>query len=92
MSNDNPFQKNFEMWQEFSESYTKNMFNIFETNLEHSKAFQGQVQEAVNQAVETQFEMIMSGLKSVEAQIGELSKTMNEMAQSQQAPKNGKKS
>jgi hypothetical protein len=94
MSNDNPFQKNFEMWQEFSESYTKNMFSIFEQNMEHSKAFQGQVQEAVNQAVETQFEMIMSSLKSVEQQIGELSTTMSEMAKSQQAPtpKNGKKS
>lgn len=82
MSNENnPFQKNLELWQKFSESYTKNMFAIFEKNLEGSKAFQEQVQSAVNQAVDAQFEMVLTGLKTMEKQVGELSKAVSEMAE-----------
>ena len=72
MSNDNPFQKNMELWQQFSDSYTKNMFAMFERNLEQSKAFQEQVQSAVTQAVEAQFEMVMSSLKTMEEQIDQI--------------------
>lgn len=89
MSNENPFQKNMELWQQFSDSYTKNMFAMFEKNLEHSKAFQDQVQEAVGQAVETQFEMIMTSLKTMQEQIGEISANLGEVAKAQS---NGKKS
>jgi len=88
MSNDNPFQKNMELWQQFSDSYTKNMFAMFEKNLEHSKAFQDQVQAAVSQAVETQFEMVMTNLKTMQEQIGEISANLGEAAK---APANGKK-
>ena len=88
MSNDNPFQKNMELWQQFSDSYTKNMFAMFERNLEQSKAFQEQVQSAVTQAVEAQFEMVMSSLKTMEEQIGEISENLGEVAK---APSNGKK-
>jgi len=88
MSNDNPFQKNMELWQQFSDSYTKNMFAMFEKNLEHSKAFQDQVQAAVSQAVEAQFEMVMTSLKSMQEQIGEISANMGEAAK---VPTNGKK-
>ena len=88
MSNDNPFQKNMELWQQFSESYTKNMFAMFEKNLEHSRAFQEQVQAAVTQAVEAQFEMVMSSLKVMEEQISEISTTVTEATKAQP---NGKK-
>ncbi|MFN2221961.1 MAG: hypothetical protein PVH65_00170 [Chloroflexota bacterium] len=88
MSNDNPFQKNMELWQQFSDSYTKNMFAMFEKNLEHSKAFQDQVQSAVSQAVEAQFEMIMTSLKTMQEQIGEISANLGEAAKAQS---NGKK-
>ena len=88
MSNENPFQKNIELWQQFSDSYTKNMFAMFEKNLEHSKAFQDQVQAAVTQAVEAQFEMVMTNLKTMQEQIGEISANMTEAAK---APSNGKK-
>jgi len=88
MSNENPFQKNMELWQQFSDSYTKNMFAMFEKNLEHSKAFQDQVQAAVSQAVEAQFEMIMTSLKTMQEQIGEISANLGEAAKVQP---NGKK-
>jgi hypothetical protein len=88
MSNDNPFQKNMELWQQFSDSYTKNMFAMFEKNLEHSKAFQDQVQAAVTQAVEAQFEMVMTNLKTMQEQIGEISANLSETTK---APSNGKK-
>lgn len=85
----NPLQKNMELWQQFSESYTKNMFAMFERNLEQSRAFQDQVQAAVNQAVATQFEMVMTSLKAVEEQVQELTRTMSEAVGPQA---NGKKS
>jgi hypothetical protein len=88
MSNENPFQKNMELWQQFSDSYTKNMFSMFEKNLEQSKAFQDQVQSAVSQAVEAQFEMIMTSLKTMQEQIGEISANLGEAAKAQS---NGKK-
>ena len=88
MSNENPFQKNMELWQQFSDSYTKNMFAMFEQNLEQSKAFQDQVQAAVSQAVEAQFEMIMTSLKTMQEQIGEISTNLGEAAKAQS---NGKK-
>jgi hypothetical protein len=88
MTNENPFQKNMELWQQFSDSYTKNVFAMFEKNLEQSKAFQEQVQAAVNQAVETQFEMIMTSLKTMQEQIGEISANLGEVAKAQP---NGKK-
>jgi len=88
MSNDNPFMKNMELWQQFSETYTKNMFDMFEKNLEQSQAFQEQVQSAVNQAVEAQFEMVMTSLKTMQEQMGELSASMNEVTKAQS---NGKK-
>ena len=79
-SQDNPFQKNMELWQQFSDSYTKNMFAMFERNLAHSKAFQEQVQSAVSESVDKQFELILSNLKVMEEQITELSESVNEMA------------
>jgi hypothetical protein len=90
MSSDNPFQKNMELWQQFSDSYTQNMFAMFEKNLEHSKAFQDQVQEAVNQAVETQFEMIMSSLKTMQEQLGEISTNLSETAKTASSSKKTK--
>jgi hypothetical protein len=90
MSNENPFQKNMELWQQFSDSYTKNMFAMFEKNLEQSKAFQDQVQSAVNQAVETQFEMIMTSLKTMQEQIGEISANMGEVTKAQSTSKKTK--
>ena len=84
MSNEsNPFQRNLELWQQFNESYSKNMFAIFEKNLESSRAFQEQVQSAVNQAVDAQFEMVLNGLKTMEEQVEELSKAVSEMAKEQ---------
>ena len=88
MSNENPFQKNIELWQQFSDSYTKNMFAMFEKNLEHSKAFQDQVTAAVSQAVEAQFEMVMTSLKTMQDQINEMSANLGEATK---APSNGKK-
>jgi uncharacterized coiled-coil protein SlyX len=90
MSNENPFMKNMELWQQFSETYTKNMFDMFEKNLEQSQAFQEQVQSAVNQAVEAQFEMVMTSLKTMQEQMGELSASMNEVTKAQSSGKKTK--
>lgn len=84
----NPFQLNLELWKQFSESYTQNMFTMFEKNLEQSKAFQEQMQAAVNEAVEAQFKMVRGGLEAMENQLEELSKRVADLSAAQS---NGKK-
>lgn len=83
MNFDNPFQKQMEMWQEFGRSYTENMFAMFEKSLEQSQAMQEQVQTAVSKAVDDQFAMMMSSMKSMEQQMAEMTKMMQDMMQMQ---------
>lgn len=78
---ENPFQKNMEMWQQFSSAYTENMMAMFEKNMAQSQAFQQQIREAVSQVVNSQFEMVITSLKTLENQMASLTKTINEMAQ-----------
>jgi non-homologous end joining protein Ku len=74
---DNLFQKNFEMWQEYSDSYARNMMAMVEKSMATSQAFQEQMQGAVSQVVNSQFEMVMASLKSMEKQMAELTAMMN---------------
>lgn len=78
---DNPFQKNFELWQQLNETTMENMFSAFEKNLAQSRAFQEQMQTAVGQVVNSQFDMVQASLKAMESQMAEMSKTINSMAQ-----------
>ncbi|MCI0395936.1 MAG: hypothetical protein L0332_18205 [Chloroflexi bacterium] len=80
---DNPFQKNFELWQQFNDAAMENLFTTFEKNLTQSKALQDQVQVAVSQVVNSQFELVLAGLKAVEGQLAGLSKTLNEVMAAQ---------
>lgn len=70
---DNPFQKNFELWQQLNETTMQNIFAAFEKNLAQSRAFQEQMQTAVGQVVNSQFDMAQAGLKNMESQIAEMS-------------------
>jgi hypothetical protein len=79
MNFDNPFQKNAELWQQFANSYTENMFAMFEKSLDQSQAFQRQMQAAVSQVVNSQFELVMASLKALERQVADLAAQMSEM-------------
>ncbi|MCA9940932.1 MAG: hypothetical protein KC418_19975 [Anaerolineales bacterium] len=68
----NPFQKNLEMWQAFNNSAVENMMAMFEKNLATSQAFQNQVQVAVEKVVNSQFEMVNAGIQSMQHQIDQM--------------------
>lgn len=68
----NPFQKNLEMWQAFNNSAVENMMALFEKNLATSQAFQNQVQVAVEKVVNSQFEMVNAGIQSMQHQIDQM--------------------
>jgi hypothetical protein len=76
---DNPFQKNFELWQQLNETAMQNMFAAFEKNLAQSHAFQEQMQTAVGQVVNSQFDLVLAGLKAVEGQMAEMSKSFQSL-------------
>jgi hypothetical protein len=76
---DNPFQKNFELWQQLNETTMQNIFAAFEKNLAQSRAFQEQMQTAVGQVVNSQFDVVQSSLKNMESQMAEMSKNFNSM-------------
>jgi len=74
---DNPFQKNFELWQQLNETTMQNMFAAFEKNLAQSRVFQEQMQTAVGQVVNSQFDMVQASLKNMESQMAEMSKSFH---------------
>jgi hypothetical protein len=76
---DNPFQKNFELWQQLNETTMQNMFAAFEKNLAQSRVFQEQMQTAVGQVVNSQFDVVQASLKNMESQMAEMSKNFNSM-------------
>ena len=76
---DNPFQKNFELWQQLNETTMQNMFAAFEKNLAQSRVFQEQMQTAVGQVVNSQFDVVQASLKNMERQMAEMSKNFNSM-------------
>lgn len=76
----NSWQKNMELWQQFGEQSMENAFALMEKNLEQSQAIQNQMQQAVEKAVENQFAMVMQGLETVEEQMKELTLSWNQLA------------
>lgn len=73
------YQQGLDFWQRYGETYSENMFAIFEKNLEQSNVFQDQLQEAVAEVVDSQFSLIISGLKTLENQTVKLTKSMDEI-------------
>jgi hypothetical protein len=59
------------------------MFSIFEKNLEQSKVFQDQLQQAVAEVVDSQFNLMISGLKALENQTAKLTKSMDEILETE---------
>ena len=76
---ENLYQQSLDFWQRYGETYTENMLSVFEKNLEQSKVFQDQLQGAVVEVIDSQFNLIISGLKSLENQTAKLTKSMDEI-------------
>lgn len=75
---ENYYQKNLELWQQFGESYTGKVIAAFEKNLEQSQVYQDQMHKALTQVFDSQFNLVMSGLKAMEDQTIRLTKTFDE--------------
>ena len=80
---ENLYQQGLDYWQRYSETYSQNMFSIFEKNLEQSKVFQDQLQKAVAEVVDSQFNLMISGLKALENQTVKLTKSMDEILETE---------
>jgi phage gp36-like protein len=76
---ENLYQQSLDFWKRYGETYSENMFAIFEKNLEQSKVFQDQLQEAAAEVVDSQFSLIISGIKTLENQTVKLTKSMDEI-------------
>jgi hypothetical protein len=76
---ENLYQQGLDYWQRYGETYSENMSSIFEKNLEQSKVFQDQLQKAVAEVVDSQFNLMISGLKALENQTAKLTNSMDEI-------------
>ena len=77
----NLFEKNLEMWERWTNSYTDTMFKAMEKGMDQSAAFGKQVDEAVNKAVHAQGEAMLTALKALEHQVEVLTEKIDEMLQ-----------
>ena len=73
MNFENPLPKNVALWQQFTTTYSENMMALFEKNLEQSQMFQQQMQIVVSQVVNSQFDLMLTSLKTLEKQRRDLS-------------------
>jgi hypothetical protein len=80
---ENLYQQGLDYWQRYGETYSENMFSIFEKNLEQSKVFQDQLQQAVAEVVDSQFNLMISGWKALENQTAKLTKSMEEILETE---------
>jgi len=80
---ENLYQQGLDYWKRYSETYSENMSSIFEKNLEQSKVFQDQLQQAVVEVVDSQFNLMISGLKALENQTAKLTKSMDEILETE---------
>ncbi len=76
---DDLFKKNIEMWEQFTANYMDNMFKTVEQAMEQSQALQGQVNKAVQNAVETQMDATLSMLKAMQRQLEILSEKVDQL-------------
>lgn len=78
----NLFTKNMEMWQNFSSAYMENMMSMFEKSVATSQVFQEQVQKAVEEVVNSQFELMSTSMQAMQAQMNEMAEILQKMGES----------
>lgn len=77
----NLFTKNMEMWQNFNSAYMENMMAMFEKTMASSQTFQEQMQKAVEQAVNSQFEVLASSMQAMQTQMNEMVEILQKMGE-----------
>lgn len=79
------YKKNLEMWEKFTTSYMDTMFKTVEKTLEQSKVFKDRVDNAVASAMESQMDVTMSSLETLQRQLETLSAKVDELIEKQSA-------
>ena len=79
----NIWEQNVALWEKWASTYTDTMFKAMEKTLDQSTSFRGQVDKAVNTAMNTQFEMTLASLKALEHQVEILSAKVDKLLEQQ---------
>lgn len=79
------YKKNLEMWEKFTTSYMDTMFKTVEKTLEQSKVFKDRVDKAVASTMESQMDVTMSSLETLQRQLETLSAKVDELIEKQSA-------
>ncbi len=78
------FEKNMEMWEKWTGSYTDFMFKAMEKGMEQSATIQKQIDKAVGMAVHAQSEAMLTAIKSLEQQVEALANKVDEVIKSRE--------
>ncbi len=76
------FQKNLQMWEQFTSQYTDMMFKTVERTMQQSQAFRGQIDKAVEAAVAAQTQATLQTLQALQRQVEALSVKIDELIKS----------
>jgi hypothetical protein len=79
------YKNNLEMWEKFTTSYMDTMFRTVEKTLEQSKVFKDRVDKAVASTMESQMDVTMSSLETLQRQLETLSAKVDELIEKQSA-------
>jgi hypothetical protein len=72
-------EKNIEMWERWTSTYTDTMLKAMEKTMEQSAAFRKQVDKAVSTAVSAQLEATLTAIKALERQVETLAGKVDEL-------------
>ncbi len=73
------WEQNIALWEKWTGAYTDTMFKAMEKTLEQSTSFRGQIDKAVNTAMSTQMDMMLSAIRALERQMAALSEKMDKV-------------
>lgn len=89
------FQANVEMWQRLTEQNSKlaqqmseTMFQNWERSLVQSDALRRQMEQAVQTAVKTQFDLMNASIKALETQVSMLNEQVQRVTEQMGVPQN----
>ncbi len=77
----NLWEQNIALWEKWTTAYTDTMFKAMEKTLDQSASFRGQVDKAVNAAMSTQLEMMLTAIKALERQIETLTAKVDKLVE-----------
>jgi len=75
----NLWEQNIALWEKWTNQYTDTLFKAMEKTIDQTSSFRGQMDKAVNTAMNTQMEMTLTSIKALERQIETLSAKVDKL-------------